>query len=420
MRTRIFSAILAAVLAIGLSGCSMLFIHKPPEKPAPDQVPVCSTYLWPGLDIAWAAAHAAYAVGILVASADNGFCGVEASSSGSGCIKGYLLSVPFFTMAAIHGVSAGVGIGRNSKCREVRQGAVGLEKIGFGEDRYEAPKIKPPEIVLEEKKPEREPEDITGPMEFDLPMMEEREVRMKSLEEQLLEEEIKQLKEIGVIREGPAKADMLLKLAERYLEKYKQVYKKEMDEYDTKLKKWEAERSKNPDIPKPKPYNRGSKVWLRAAHDIFRVLLRNYQDYPRLDEVLFVFAYSLIKAGETQEGVERYRQLLDEFPKSRYVADTRLALGEHFFGAGDYESAKKEYEKSATYEGTKAAYLARYKLAWCYLRLGDKAMARAIMKSVAAEAKSEKLRDRARRELEAIFTDLPSDEESATIERKER
>jgi len=404
----IVSAFLVVVLSISLSGCSALFIHQPPKSGEAGPGPECSSNLWPVVDIAWVVAHAAYAVMIIVFNSKEGFCGGGDSGSGEYCIQGYLASMPFLSMAAVHGLSAGVGFGRNSRCREARRAAIETVKIRSGENRYKAPKIRPPEIILKSKEPvavekdrEQESEDLTVPMKFELPLIEERKAQAESLEDQLLEEEIKTLKLILERTEGPVKADLLFRLAERYLEKSIQLYEFEMKKYDAMLKNWEEDKNRHPDTPKPLANNRGSMVWLKAAFDIYRVILKYYKDYRRRDEVLFLYAYGLMKFGEKQEGVGTYRQLIEEHPESRFVADAYLALGEHLFDAGDYESAKKEYGKSGTYKGTKASYLAKYKLAWCYLKLGNKPEARAIMNIVAFKAKSEKLRSRASRELAA-------------------
>lgn len=154
----------------------------------------------------------------------------------------------------------------------------------------------------------------------------------------------------------------------------------------------------------PTKNNRGSKVWVKAAFDIYKVILNHYKNYPRRDEVLFVFAYSLMETGEKQEGVERYHQLIKGY-SSRYVSDAYLALGEHFFDTGDFLTAMKAYRRASKYKDSKAYFLAMYKLAWCHLRLGDNAVARELMKRVAAEAKTEKIRERAKRELEVTFAE---------------
>ena len=68
-------------------------------------------------------------------------------------------------------------------------------------------------------------------------------------------------------------------------------------------------------------------------------------------------------------------------------------------------TATKAYRAATKYKGSKTYFLAIYKLAWCHLRLGDKAKGKEFMKNVAAEAKSKKLRGQANRELVTIFSE---------------
>jgi hypothetical protein len=73
--------------------------------------------------------------------------------------------------------------------------------------------------------------------------VEEKKAGVATLEEQLLEAEIKQLKEIiQSTADGPAKADLLFRLAERYYEKSRAQYFKEMQGYDKKVQDWMEER----------------------------------------------------------------------------------------------------------------------------------------------------------------------------------
>jgi len=246
------------------------------------------------------------------------------------------------------------------------------------------------------KKPafaEEEEEKLpTGPAKIKLPMVEEKKSAAATLEEQLLEAEIKQLKEIIQTTEGPAKADLLFRLAERYYEKSRAAYFGEMQEYDKAVQKWMEAREKNPNAPEPKINNRGSKVWTKAAMDIYRVILRNYKDYRRRDEVLFTMGYNLYETGEKSEGVKMYWELIKGFPESRFVPDAYLAMGEHYFNANDVFNAKKAYERALKFKTSKVYTFALYKLAWCDYNLGDYDHALEKFKQVVVEAEAERQR----------------------------
>jgi TolA-binding protein len=393
------------LLAAFTSSCSAPYMRTVPPDHKPGDIVRCSGYSWPIADLL---SGSAFGIGSAAA-----FVGYQSAGYGfwiNGKAATMALGLTLSMVTLLYLASSGYGFYQAGRCGDATKAANEKHKIVL----LDGPQEKHPAIALEKKTEaeeeedqEQEPEDLTGPMKFDLPMMEERKARMKSLEEMLLEEEIKHHRELPPYppRNGPAKADMLFRLANRYYCKSILVYERELKEYDAKLKEWEEGRKRNPNVPKPVIRDRGSKVWIKAAFDVYRVLLRSYKNYRRRDEVLFVFAYGLIETGEKQEGVERYRQLIKEHPASIYVSDAYLALGEHYFDAGDYMKAIEEYVEAAKYKGIKTSFLAMYKLAWCHFRLGDKAVARELMMRVATEAKAERIRERAKRELEAVFAE---------------
>jgi tetratricopeptide (TPR) repeat protein len=137
---------------------------------------------------------------------------------------------------------------------------------------------------------------------------------------------------------------------------------------------------------------RGSKVWTKAAMDIYRVILRNYKDYRRRDEVLFTMGYNLYETGEKPEGVKMYWELIKGFPESRFVPDAYLAMGEHYFNANDVFNAKKAYERALKFKTSKVYTFALYKLAWCDYNLGDYDRALEKFQQVVVEAEAERQR----------------------------
>ncbi|HUU02863.1 MAG TPA: tetratricopeptide repeat protein [Myxococcota bacterium] len=224
---------------------------------------------------------------------------------------------------------------------------------------------KKPRVVEEEEIP-------AGPAKIKLPMVEEKKAAGATLEEKLLDEEIKQLRDIiRTTSEGPTKADLLFRLAERYYEKARAIYYTEMQEYDNRVNKWQKELEKNPDATEPKIDNRKSQVYTKQAMDVYRIILGRYKNYHRRDEVLFTMGYNLYESGNKSEGVKMYWDLIKGHPESRFVSDAYLAMGEHFFNSNDVFNAKKAYEKALQFKTSKVYTFALYKLAWCDYNLGD-------------------------------------------------
>jgi len=240
-------------------------------------------------------------------------------------------------------------------------------------------KKKPSEVPeFEKKKPDKEaaPEEelSTGPAKIKLPMVEEKKGEKVTLEEQLLDKEIAQLKEIiaDPASEGPSKADLLFRLAERYYEKARAIYYTEMQDYDRRVVAWMEAREKNPNAPEPKMDSRKSKVYTEQAMAVYEVILKKYKDYMRRDEVLFTIGYNRYESGNKAEGVKMYWELIKSYPDSRFVPDAYLAMGEHYFNSNDVFNAKKAYEKAASAKDNEKVYtFAVYKLAWCDYNLGE-------------------------------------------------
>ncbi|MBN2493410.1 MAG: tetratricopeptide repeat protein [Deltaproteobacteria bacterium] len=222
----------------------------------------------------------------------------------------------------------------------------------------------------EEKKPEEE--EPAGPAKIRLPMVEEKKAAGATLEEQLLDQEIEQLREIiQTTPDGPSKSDLLFRLAERYYEKARAIYFTEMQEYDKKVEKWMKKRETDPDAAEPKIDNRKSQVYTKQTMDIYRIILKKYKDYHRRDEVLFTMGYNLYESGNKSEGVKMYWELIKGHPDSRFVPDAYLAMGEHYFNNDDVFNAKKAYERALKFEGSKVYTFALYKLGWCDYNLGE-------------------------------------------------
>jgi outer membrane protein assembly factor BamD len=72
-------------------------------------------------------------------------------------------------------------------------------------------------------------------------------------------------------------------------------------------------------------YQRTRKAW-RAAISRYEQLLKDYPDYPGLDEVLYRLSECLVQAKRAGEALPRLKQLIEEYPQSpRAPAAQRLS-----------------------------------------------------------------------------------------------
>ncbi len=186
-------------------------------------------------------------------------------------------------------------------------------------------------------------------------------------------EEIDDLKRIiPRVQDGPQKADLLFQLAELWWEKSKFVYFKEMEAWEKAEREYvEAQNQGKKGLVEPKANQRESDIYRDQAVELYEKILDGYPTYPRKDEVLFNLAYNLYDEGKQNDAIDRYKQLIREYPDSRFVPDTYVQLGEHFFSHNDLVRARTAYEKALAYNLPGIYAFALYKLAWCDFNAGD-------------------------------------------------
>ena len=158
-------------------------------------------------------------------------------------------------------------------------------------------------------------------------------------------------------RSKPYMPELYMRLAELYIEKSRIVYfirkGKTKGKKESSLDKFEYEMLKNRSI------------------EIYQRILDHYPDFADRDKVYFFMAHEYRELDNIDEMVKSYRTLIKEYPKSGYIPEAYLLLGDYFFGKQDLESSTKHYEKVLEYPGSPAVTIARYKLAWCFINAVD-------------------------------------------------
>jgi outer membrane protein assembly factor BamD (BamD/ComL family) len=115
------------------------------------------------------------------------------------------------------------------------------------------------------------------------------------------------------------------------------------------------------------------------AVSLYAAIAKRYPKYPRLDEVLFFLGETLTRRDRNDpEGLRAYRLLIQRFPKSRYVPDAWLALGEYHFEKangpnriGNLREAQKAYQTAASFTESSVYGFALYKQAWVHYNLNE-------------------------------------------------
>lgn len=116
----------------------------------------------------------------------------------------------------------------------------------------------------------------------------------------------------------------------------------------------------------------------REVIDSYESILARGSFSGRLDELLYQMAKAHALTGQSNQSIERLKQLVGLYPGSVLVPEARFRIAEAAFSAGDYATAESVYlaligsEGSATLE-TKA----RYMLGWSQFKQGSSAWPRA-------------------------------------------
>lgn len=167
------------------------------------------------------------------------------------------------------------------------------------------------------------------------------------------------------------KADVLFRLAEAYWEEAKYQYQLARVTYDKAVECYEDKRCTEEPAEPQENYE--------TALGYYRQILREHPAYERIDEVYYYLGRAALTAGKARrdtvlqkEGVSRLNDLVQKYPKSRFVAQSHLALAEYFFETDSLFYAKTNYEKIITNFPDSEMYgYALYKLGWVYFNLTE-------------------------------------------------
>lgn len=226
----------------------------------------------------------------------------------------------------------------------------------------------------------KKPEERKGPAKLDgreTPRIED--VEKEANADKKRDEQIEAAKKIiPKIEDGnPTKADLLFQLSELYWEKSRYLYRKEMLAFFNTQKENDDKKNRGEKVTEPKEDHRESELYRSETMRLYETILREYPTYERKDEVLFNLAYNQYELGQVDPkkrelAIKRYEELLKSYPGSKFVADTYVQLGNHYFEVANVlEKAKTYYEKAFASANPRIKSYALYKLAWCDFNAGE-------------------------------------------------
>ena len=76
-----------------------------------------------------------------------------------------------------------------------------------------------------------------------------------------------------------------------------------------------------------------------------RAFIAEHPKYKRIDQVYYIFGNALTKAGNAEEAVKAYQQLVGNYPKATYFAPALLEMGLAYDRLGQYDKADAAYHQ---------------------------------------------------------------------------
>jgi TolA-binding protein len=139
-----------------------------------------------------------------------------------------------------------------------------------------------------------------------------------------------------------------------------------------------------------KELEREQKRHRDQAVALYGAIIKRYPKYPRLDEVLYFLAENLSKRDRNDpDALKAFRALIQRFPRSRFIPDAWMAVGEYWFErsnkvdrVGSLRKALGAYRKAAEHQESSVYGYALYKQAWVHYNLTEWSEALELFRAV--------------------------------------
>jgi tetratricopeptide (TPR) repeat protein len=82
-------------------------------------------------------------------------------------------------------------------------------------------------------------------------------------------------------------------------------------------------------------------------------------------------AQALWDQGQQVEALKTCKDLIKNYPRSKYLPDAYLMFGEYYFDQAKIEKAMMAYKKVTQFKGSKVYSYALYKTGWCYFNIHE-------------------------------------------------
>jgi len=158
--------------------------------------------------------------------------------------------------------------------------------------------------------------------------------------------------------------DVMFRLAELYYERSADDQAVAMRAYEDQLKRMDPASSA---APPPEP-----AVDFRPSIALYRQLLERFPKFKFNDATTYLLGYCLEKQNDFEGAQQAYHDVIDDYPKSKFVTEAWVRIGEYYFD--DYDDPDALPQAAVAYEhaikDTKSPLYDKslYKLGWTYYR----------------------------------------------------
>ncbi len=135
-----------------------------------------------------------------------------------------------------------------------------------------------------------------------------------------------------------------------------------------------------------------AKNYLLKAVRTYKGLTDNpaFRNYPKMDQALFYYGYTLTGGKYMKEARQVYDKLLRNYPRSKYVPEAHLAFADYYFEQNQLADAEQRYKMVLKFPKSSAYQYAKYKLGWIDLNLSRFQQALELFFEVAQATKRNK------------------------------
>lgn len=228
--------------------------------------------------------------------------------------------------------------------------------------------------------------DSVKPPPSSILMKKDESNRGKAEYERILDQQIRELYKLTQKFKGsPNRGELWLRLAELYVEKAGVIDAIKQDEYDAKLRSFQAGKTRvKPvlDLAEAREYN-------KKAVQLYEWFQRDFPRDEKMSQALFFLGYNHFEMGNATQGVEYYEKLTREYSSSPFVGEAHFALGEYHFENERWPQAYKEYAYLIKEKKHRLHTFALYKGAWCLFRLGKSQQALKYLEYIISTGRAE-------------------------------